>query len=215
MDAPFWIKSWKEGRTHFHQQHYHEKLTKYFPGFNPEKGQKVLVPLCGKTKDLLWLHELGLDVHGIELYEPAVKEFFKENNLPAPEVVQSADFRTYACRNILIRCGDFFRFREDAHYDFVYDRAALVALPAPLRRDYARIIKQALKPGGQYLLVTYAYDQSKMDGPPFSVDAAEIHELYADQFTIQLMESQKPGSEGARLSALEGLKQQVYVLEKL
>jgi hypothetical protein len=61
----------------------------------------------------------------------------------------------------------------------------------------------------------YEYDQSKLDGPPFSVDAYEIRELYEDQFTIKLMESKQPTKEGSRLSSLDSLKQKVYILEKI
>ena len=79
MDAAFWIKSWNEGRTGFHQSDFNDKLTGYFPTFRPEKGQKVLVPLCGKSKDLVWLQGQGLCVHGVELHEQAVESFFTEN----------------------------------------------------------------------------------------------------------------------------------------
>jgi thiopurine S-methyltransferase len=68
---------------------------------------------------------------------------------------------------------------------------------------------------GKYLLIVYEYDQSKLDGPPFSVDANEIHELYQDRFTLKLMEGKPPTKEGPRLSSLDSLKQKVYILEKI
>lgn len=215
MDAQFWIKIWNEGRTGFHQAEYHEKLTKYFPELSPKEGQSVLVPLCGKTKDLLWLHSLGLNVHGIELYAPAVESFFIENALSPLKKVQNEAFTDTTYENIRISCGDFFKLNAAETYDFVYDRAALVALPPEMRKAYAQVIKRSLKKGGKYLLVTYEYDQSKLDGPPFSVLENEVHELYADQFTIKLMESETPSNEGPRLEALGGLQQKVYILEKI
>jgi hypothetical protein len=42
MDAQFWINAWNEGRTGFHQEKYNEKLIKYFPLLNLEKGQRFL-----------------------------------------------------------------------------------------------------------------------------------------------------------------------------
>jgi len=215
MDSQFWITAWNEGRTNFHQGNYHDKLVEYFPQLKPEEGQRVLVPLCGKSKDLLWLHGLNLRVHGIELHNQAVEAFFAENELSPVKKTQDQDFAHYTHENIAISCGDFFKLNENDTYDFIYDRAALVALPSGMRKSYAEVINRSLRKGGKYLLVVYEYDQSKLDGPPFSVDDNEIHELYEDQFAIQLMESKQPTNEGPRLSSLGGLKQKVYILEKI
>ena len=42
----------------------------------------ILVTMCGKTLDLLWLCSRGHSVTGIELSSVAVDEFFKENSVP-------------------------------------------------------------------------------------------------------------------------------------
>lgn len=214
MDAEFWIKSWTDGRTAFNQQQYHAKLTQYFPELNPHAGQSVLVPLCGKTIDMVWLAGQGLRVHGVELYSGAVEEFFSGNNLQPVHKTQDRDFMHCSHKNITISCGDFFKLDKKNSYDFIYDRAALVALPASMRAEYARVIKESLKEGGKYLLIVYEYDQSKMEGPPFSISKTDIERLYADAFNIQLLESEKPKSEGPRLSAVEGMSQKVYLLQK-
>ena len=212
MDSQFWIKAWNEGKTNFHQAVYNEKLIEYFPLLDPRKGQKILVPLCGKSKDLFWLHNLGLHVHGIELHAQAVKDFFAENKLTPVQTTADHDFTHYTHGNITISCGDFFKLTQHETYDLIYDRAALVALPSPMRKNYAGVIKKSIKKDGKGLLIAYEYDPSKMEGPPFSVDENEIHELYEDRFTIKLMESKKPDTEGSRLSAVPSLKQKVYIL---
>lgn len=215
MDADFWIKAWIEGRTNFHQSHYNEQLLNWFPKLNPAAGQRVLVPLCGKTKDLVWLHDLKLDVHGVELHEDAVKSFFTENELSPVETSRDQHFNHYTHKKITISCGDFFKLPESEKYDFIYDRAALVALPEMMRKKYAEVIKRSLKKGGKCLLIVYEYDQTKMDGPPFSVDENEINALYQDQFEIQMVESERPENAGARLAVLENsLVQKVYLLTK-
>lgn len=213
MDSQFWIKAWNEGRTAFHQQEYHEKLTQYFPQLNPKAGERVLVPLCGKSKDLLWLSKLNLQVHGVELHEQAVQSFFEENKLSSVKT-QDPGFINYTHENILISCGDFFKLNANATYDFVYDRAALVALPLAMRKNYSEVITQALKKGGKVLLIAYEYDQSKMEGPPFSVGTEEIHAIYEKHFTIKPVDSSDVTKEGPRLSSVAGLKQNVYILEK-
>lgn len=214
MDAEFWIKAWNEGRTGFHRAEVHEKLVEHFPTLRPQEGQKVLVPLCGKTKDLLWLRDLHLRVHGIELHRPAVEAFFAENGLAPVQVVPEGGFIQHVSGDIKISCGDFFALRAPDAYDFVYDRAALVALPPPTRERYAGSIQSLLRTGGKILLITYEYDPSSMEGPPFSVGADEIERLYGDRCAIQLMERKPATKEAPRLAAVAGLQQTVYVLEK-
>lgn len=215
MDAEFWITAWNEGRTGFHQQTFNEKLLQYFPQLEPQEGQRVLVPLCGKTKDLLWLHQLKLKVHGIELYDDAVKSFFLENELAPVEKKTDQSFTHYHYGNITLSNGDFFKLSPDESYDLIYDRASLVALPASMRSNYAQIIKSSLKKGGKCLLILYEYDQSKMEGPPFSIDANEVKKLYEEDLTIELLESETPSLEGSRLASFDaGFKQNVYLLRK-
>ena len=185
MDAKFWNTAWEEGRTGFHQEKFHEKLLQYFPELSPKKGQRICVPLCGKTWDMIWLHEQGLLVNGIELHLPAIESFFKEH----PDV---------SAEEIVITCSDFFLVEEKNHYDFVYDRAALVALPESKRKDYAAKISQILKPHGKYFLISFEHEGKS--GPPFSATEANIRALYENSFLITVLESRK--------------EQSVYVLEK-
>lgn len=214
MDAQFWINAWNEGRTNFHQAKINEKLIKYFPLLNPKKGEKVLVPLCGKTKDLLWLAGLGLEVRGVELYEEPVKSFFQENNLPAPEISKDQNFTHYSYQNLSIRSGDFFKISPDEQYGLVYDRASIVALPMEMRKRYADLLKRVVKKDGKYLLLAFEYDQSKLEGPPFSVQEKEIRELYGDAFSIEVLETENLIAEG-KFSVLDNFKERVYFLKKI
>ena len=65
------------------------------PPVNPEKGQTVLVPLCGKSKDLFWLHGLNLHVHGVELHDQTIGIFFAENEVLPLIKTQDQDFAHY------------------------------------------------------------------------------------------------------------------------
>lgn len=192
MDSQFWIKAWKEGRTHFHRDQYHEMLLKYFPALGPRSGQRILVPLCGKTKDMAWLKEKGLIVHGLELYSGAVEEFFTENNMIPYVKDQGPEFTNYTFENLLISCGDFFLLSNPEAYDYVYDRASLVALPQSLRKRYADEVKQSIKKNGKYFLIVCEYDQGLRDGPPFSISRSEVERLYAPDFDIQLLDDRDP-----------------------
>ncbi len=213
MEGKFWIDAWEEGRTGFHAPEYQGKLLKFFPELGAKTGQKVLVPLCGKTRDLLWLAEQDLNVHGVELSEKAVSEFFVENHFEA-KVSEDPRFKNFSHKNIKISCGDFFKL-TDQDYDFIYDRAALVALPPEMRKNYAQKISQMIKPGGKYLLLSFEYDQAEMTGPPFSVTEKEVQELYGKHFRIRLVDTSIPKNESPRLSTVTTLFNKTYILEKL
>ena len=50
--------------------------------FKGRIGLSVLVPLCGKTADMVWLCEQEHTMVGCELSEVAAQDFFKENDIP-------------------------------------------------------------------------------------------------------------------------------------
>lgn len=210
MEKEFWIKAWEDGRTAFNQSEPHPALEKYLPQFGLNKDTKTLVPLCGKSVDLLYLAKLGFDVYGVELYEKAVAEFFSENNLPAPKVEETSDFKNFSIPRITLSVGDFFKLPTDSQFDFIYDRAALVALPIEMRTRYAQHLTSLLKPEGHMLLVAYDYDQPEMEGPPFSVSEDEIRKLFP-AFAIDLLGT-IPQDPESRLGQLKSLRECVYSL---
>ena len=87
-----------------------------------------------------------------------------------------------ACLDIFV--GDIFLLTavELGKVDAVYDRAALVALPADMRKEYTTHIRDLTEDVPQ-LLITFEYDQSVIPGPPFSVPAAEVKTHYGASHT--------------------------------
>jgi thiopurine S-methyltransferase len=71
--------------------------------------------------------------------------------------------------------------------DAVYDRAALVALDPPTRAAYVGSLLRVLAPGGRVLLVTFAYDQAKLPGPPWSIDDDTVHALFDAAFVVRCL----------------------------
>jgi len=72
--------------------------------------------------------------------------------------------------------------------DAVYDRAALVALPADVRQRYAAHLIEIIATAPQ-LLICYEYDQTLQAGPPFSVDREELHRHYRESYRLTLLDS--------------------------
>ena len=172
MDHQDWLERWQPGNIGFHQAEGSRRLREFWPEM--PKGARVLVPLCGKTVDLRWLSERGLEVVGVELSEIAAKAFFEEQSLDY-ERTESSPLVAYRAKStaLTLYCGDYFEFRGPP-FDALYDRASLVALNGDLRPRYIEHTKSLLKPGAKQLLLTLEYDQSLVDGPPFSVLGPEV-----------------------------------------
>lgn len=189
MEAQFWLERWQDGRTHFHQERVTPLLQKYWPSLALPSGSKVLVPLCGKSLDMLWLAEQGHQVLGVELSELAIQQFLAEHGLQA-QVHESAQGRHYAAGNIELICGDIFGLGDETLAACVgaYDRAALIALPESMRERYVTQVYGRLGAGYRGLLITLDYDQARMDGPPFSVREEEVQSLYAAHSTAQVID---------------------------
>ena len=71
--------------------------------------------------------------------------------------------------------------------DAVFDRAALVALPQGLRRRYVMFLNALCQSKTSIFLISFTYDQSVMQGPPFSVDHNEIAALYSAEYNCQVL----------------------------
>ena len=179
MQAEFWQERWERGETGFHQGEINPYLRRYWPQLQIPAGSCVLVPLCGKSLDLLWLHDQGCRVVGVELSRLAVEAFFQEAGL-VPQVSSCDALQRYAAGDIEVFCGDFFALTPDDVPDLaaVYDRASLIALPPELRSRYVRHLAGLMGNSARGLLISMDYPQAQMPGPPFAVAEAEVHRLY-------------------------------------
>lgn len=189
MDPDFWHQRWQENQIGFHERNGNALLAKYFDRLSLARGDRVFVPLCGKSNDIGWLAAQGCRVVGIELSQTAVEAFFAENGLEA-EVSRAGALTCYASGPIELFAGDFFKLSKETlgAVDAVYDRAALVAMPDSMRAAYADHLTRVTGCAPQ-LLIAFDYDQTQMEGPPFSVPEATIGELYGRLYNREQLAS--------------------------
>ena len=189
MQADFWQQRWREGRIGFHQDKVMPLLQKHWPGLALAPGSRVFVPLAGKSLDMAWLAARGHRVLGVELSRIAIDQFFDEHAL-RPAVHESRYGTHFVAGAIELICGDVFGLDAAALADCsgVYDRAALIALPAPMRARYAGELYARLPIGCRGLLITLDFPQLEKSGPPFSVDDDEVHALYGRDWNIIQLE---------------------------
>jgi thiopurine S-methyltransferase len=184
MERDFWEQAWREGRTRFHKDKPHGHLVEF--GHLIKNDYQVFVPLAGKTLDMLYLRDQGHHVLAVELSSIAIESFIKENKLSLKKT--KLDSHTlYSMPGLDIYHGDFFELPKEAleNIEAIYDRAALIALPPEMRKQYAQFIQGNMPKLKDILLLALEYDQSKADGPPFSVEEKEIVDLYSKNFKIQ------------------------------
>ena len=189
MNIDFWKKTWEKNEIGFHERKPNTLLVAYFKELNLVEGSRVFLPLCGKTLDITWLLSNGYRVIGAELSKLAIEQLFMGLGVE-PKITQCGNSSRYSAKNIDIYVGDIFDLSSDilGPVDAIYDRAALVALPEEMRTRYTKHMRQITGSADQ-ILITFEYDQSQMDGPPFSLNSEEINRHYIDSYGLELLES--------------------------
>lgn len=191
MEPEFWQERWARNQIGFHLPEVNPYLQRHWSQLALVEGARVLVPLCGKSLDLMWLASHGLRVMGVELSEQAVEAFFSEQNL-VPRITRRDAFTVCQTDLIEVWCGDFFALDAEAlaGCTALYDRAALIALPPLMRAQYAEHLSRLLPSGCQGLLITLDYDQSQKAGPPFAVTDDEVKVLFDSDWTVKTLQEQ-------------------------
>ncbi len=187
MDASFWHQKWEARETGFHEGAPSARLVEHADRLGLSAGDRVFVPLCGKSRDVGWLLGEGYRVVGAELHEAAVAELFADLGVE-PTITARGALREYRAGDLTVFVGDVFDVTAEAlgTVDAVYDRAAVVALPDAMRVRYARHVV-ALTDAADQLVVSFEYDPKAFDGPPFSVDGAALRRLYGDAYDLHLL----------------------------
>jgi thiopurine S-methyltransferase len=180
MKNSYWLDRWEQENIGFHQSDINPYLVQYWQELRLAPNSNVFVPLCGKSRDMLWLREQGHPVLGVELSAIAVQAFFRENHITPHHQIIREKLDHSEANGISILCGDFFGLNKDdlANMRAAYDRASLVALPPKIRKRYADHLMKILPPATKILLITFNYPQTEMLGPPFAVSPGEVELLY-------------------------------------
>ena len=197
MNPEFWQSRWQEGRIGFNQPAVNPLLIKYWPELQLPVGSRVFVPLCGKSIDMQWLAAQGYDVMGIELVESAVQAFFAEQNI-VPTIHEHSTIPTLkyyqgqlSGQTITLWVADIFALTANdiGSIDAIYDKASLIALPADMRVAYSEQIHK-MSGNAPQLLITLNYDQSKKNGPPFSISDEQVRQYYGEHYQISELASE-------------------------
>jgi len=210
-----WESRWQEDRIGFHLREVNPLLIRFSNQLLHQNPERVFVPLCGKTLDLCWLSKKTKRVIGVELVCKAVQDFFAENNINYL-LQQDKTLQKFSSKSIDIYHGDFFDLNPEQTSSFkaIYDRASIVAIEKPERREFVEHLISFLDPAGRILLITLEYNQNQMEGPPYSVPAEEIESLFAPLGSAKLLETCDILDDRFRNKGLTSLLEHVFLIVK-
>jgi thiopurine S-methyltransferase len=197
MEKEFWQQAWEDKKIGFHQPKYNPFMVEHYKDQNLE-GKRVLIPLAGKSNDILYFLERGAHVVAIELSKIAVEEFFSENNMEYKSEVEG-ELERFKSDNLDFYCGDFFAYtnKSNQHFDFYFDRACIVALPFDIRSRFYNKVETLLAKHTDIFILTFAHDGPKDFGPPFYVPENELLEAYKNMgFDLNYIKVNETKAEG-------------------
>lgn len=183
MEHGFWLDKWERGEIGFHREEVHANLMRELEWFEAGQTGHVLVPLCGKSRDLFFLASRGHRVTGVELSEIACLALFEREGL-VPEHSDLGPFRAWSAGGVTVLQGDIFELRPEyvPGANRIWDRASMIALPSEMRRAYVSKLRDVMsaQSDARMLLNTLEYTPGTGLGPPFNVTDEEVCSSYQD-----------------------------------
>lgn len=200
----FWSETfWSTGNLPWHLKEPNEFLVRHLDKLlNGRKPQDItiLVPLCGKSIDLLFLKDQGFNVIGVEGNRLPINEFSRESGISFREttsagVIVHESQESEGDAKLKIIQADFLTLNIpelEGSIDYVWDRAALNAIQVDHRGLYIKTMQRYLKGSEfRYLLSAYEYDASKGIGPPYSLPYSDVFQMFQDFAEIHKLEEKK------------------------
>ncbi|MFD2166418.1 thiopurine S-methyltransferase [Thalassotalea euphylliae] len=225
MEAAFWHGVWERNTIGFHQDSIHPFLSgalekhllqdKIARKSKSDLQRAVFVPLCGKSLDMFWWAERA-KVVGNELSGIACRDFFTEQSLDYTSH-QAGKFTVYSYEEITLYQGDFFSLKADElpSFTYIYDRAALIALPEAMQQAYCDHLSSFIEDGTTLYLISVEFPEEELKGPPFPIVSKDVESLFSG-FDIELVaERDVPNKQFARRTFdVSFLKEKLYAIKK-
>lgn len=212
MNRHYWQQRWQQQDTSFHRPQVSNLLSEYFERLELKPNMQVFVPMCGKSLDVGFILEKKMRVVAVELVEAPVQELFQQLNL-SPIVENNEHHLRYSAGQLIVYVGDIFKLSQQqlGKVDAIYDRGALVALPAKLRPKYGAKLLELCANAPQ-LVECVEYDQQLYAGPPHSVTQSELEQYYY-VYDTRLLLSSNPLPDGVKGGICPGIRN-LWLLQK-
>ena len=161
----FWDARFDANFTPWDQGGVPQSLANYI-ALNPTP-RKTLIPGCGSAHEVRFLAGLGWDVTAID-FSPAAVAFARKLLGDLGNHVHEADF--------------FGEALSRQHFDAIYERAFLCALPRALWTEWAARIARLIPLHGR--LFGFFFFDINEKGPPFGATPAQLSALLSAHFEL-------------------------------
>lgn len=194
LKIEFWHEVWREGRLGFDQPSTNYYLLNIMNKWLCDGPHEVLVPLCGRSVDMLAIQAAGHTVVGVECVEQAIEDFSTLHQITFQRSQPKAHIECFSAERYRLYCADFFKLnRTDLNLSDaplkIWDRAALVALPASMRQNYYDQLRSLSSNSMDWMCLLFTYDSETDLGPPFSVNVQElIDAMMPSNFNVEIIE---------------------------
>ena len=155
---------------------------------NPPPRGNVAVLGCGRGHDCRLLAKAGYQVWGFDFAKQAISEARALASQEALDII-------FEQRDIFELAADYQGF-----FDGVWEYTCFCAIDPARRPDYARLVREILKPEG-WLLACFYPLRDGSDGPPFPTSEAEIRRLFLPHF--RFVETYAPDHSPAQRKGFE------------
>ncbi|KAJ7386299.1 hypothetical protein OS493_010705 [Desmophyllum pertusum] len=206
-----WEQDWTTDKPEFHTDEVNAMLMKQHDDFTRGRTKlRILVPLCGKSLDMIWLAEQGHSVVGVELIRNGIEAFFRDNKLTyheksislSPEI-QATVFKAKEKDITLFECSifDFSVEVAGGQFDCIWDRGSMTAINMMNEgrlKQYTDIMLGFLNQDGRYFLEFFTPESPDCMPPSFRfISEKNLSELFGERCTIRFLGKEKdiPDSE--------------------
>lgn len=190
MTQELWREKWRSNDIAFHQERINPLLKAHLPRVKLNPGDRILVPLCGKSLDMGWLNQCHYRVMGVELSSVAIADYFDELGVK-PQRQMQGNFTRWWHKHIQIWCGNIFDLNllDVDRIKLIYDSAALTAFDADERQTYVDHFAKILPMRTQIMLMTTETADVQYTDSVARIDS-EVKNLYQADYRIELLHGQ-------------------------
>lgn len=124
---------------------------------------RIFVPMCGKTRDMLWLAERGHAITGAEINARYIMAFFRdaalEYELRSEQIKPKRNVNVYAAKGhdiTLYQCDIFdYSVEVSGQFDAIWDQSAIPVINemgSKRLKQYTSLMQSLLKPDGRHMV---------------------------------------------------------------
>ncbi|MCI5065472.1 TPMT family class I SAM-dependent methyltransferase [bacterium] len=182
MKREFWEGTWERDELPWSfpgADGLYEKGMRWLGDWLYKERREVLVPLCGDSPVVRSFYDHGCRVVGVD-FVPEALERLRHGHFAELSLSFNEEQDRWTGDRVELVQGDFFSFalQEERSFNFIYDRAALVAIQPERRAEYAALLEQLLMPGGYLLLEFFSVDSFIGTSAPFGMPHSLIAALF-------------------------------------